>query len=98
MTDSDRRDVEAGATEEARSDGGHANEPLNHSEATGATAGANIQSTGSDGYRASLRHVFTIAATEYRLAVRGRWALALTGLFTLFGAMLLTFSGSAVGP
>ncbi|MUW16036.1 ABC transporter permease subunit [Halorubrum sp. CBA1125] len=51
-----------------------------------------------DGLRAAVRHVLAVAATEYRLAVRGRWALALTGLFTVFGAMILTFGGSAVGP
>ena len=45
-----------------------------------------------------LRQVGTVALTEYRLSVRSRWALALTGLFALFGAMLATFSGSAVGP
>ncbi|MFC7209035.1 ABC transporter permease [Natronoarchaeum sp. GCM10025321] len=98
MTDSDRRDVEADAAAEARSDGGHADARLNSGEAANPTTETVAQSTGSDGYRAALRHMFTIAATEYRLAVRGRWALALTGLFTVFGAMLLTFSGSAVGP
>lgn len=45
-----------------------------------------------------LRQIATVAHTEYRLAVRSRWALALAGLFALFGAMLATFSGSAVGP
>lgn len=45
-----------------------------------------------------LRQVGTVALTEYRLAVRSKWAFALTGLFVLFGAMLATFSGSAVGP
>lgn len=50
------------------------------------------------GVRGACCHVFVVAATEYRLAVRSRWALALTGLFVVFGAMMLTFSGSAVGP
>ncbi len=45
-----------------------------------------------------LRRVGTVARTEYRLAIRSRWAIALVGLFGLFGAMLATFSGSAVGP
>ena len=45
-----------------------------------------------------LRQIGTVAVTEYRLAVRSKWAIALTGLFALFGVMLATFSGSAVGP
>lgn len=45
-----------------------------------------------------LRQVGTVAVTEYRLSMRSRWALALAGLFALFGTMLVTFSGSAVGP
>lgn len=45
-----------------------------------------------------LRQIGTVAFTEYRLAVRSKWAFALTGLFALFGVMLATFSGSAVGP
>lgn len=45
-----------------------------------------------------LRQVATVALTEYRLSVRNRWAFALVGLFAVFGAMLATFSGSAVGP
>lgn len=45
-----------------------------------------------------LHQVVTLATTEYRLAVRSRWALALTGLFAVFGLGLATFSGSAVGP
>lgn len=45
-----------------------------------------------------LKQVYTVALTEYRLAVRSKWAFALTGLFALFGVMLATFSGSAIGP
>lgn len=52
----------------------------------------------ADGWRAVACHIGIVGATEYRLAVRSRWAIALAGLFTLFGAMILTFSGSAVGP
>ncbi|ELZ52682.1 MULTISPECIES: ABC transporter permease [Halorubrum] len=52
----------------------------------------------ADGTRDALRHVFVVAVTEYRLAVRSRWALALTGLFVVFGGVMMTFSGSAVGP
>ena len=39
-----------------------------------------------------------VALNEYRLAVRSRWGVALTALFALLGGMLVTFSGSAVGP
>lgn len=45
-----------------------------------------------------LRHVRTIAAVEYRLAIRNQWAFALAGLFALFGGMLLMVSGASVGP
>lgn len=48
--------------------------------------------------RPQLRQIATVAVTEYRLALRSRWALALSALFALFGTMLATFSGSAVGP
>lgn len=46
----------------------------------------------------SLRDITTIAYTEYRLAVRNRWALALTVIFAAFSLGLVTFSGSNVGP
>lgn len=46
----------------------------------------------------SLGKMVTIARTEFRLGVRSYWAFALTGLFLVFGLMLVTFSGSAVGP
>ncbi|EMA64124.1 hypothetical protein C470_02395, partial [Halorubrum distributum JCM 13561] len=62
-----------------------------------ATAAAAETST-NDGVRGTIRHVFVVAVTEYRLAVRSRWALALTALFVVFGGVMLTFSGSAVGP
>ncbi|QLD85649.1 ABC transporter permease [Natronomonas halophila] len=71
------------AENEARPDGGYA-------------SGHELVADG--GGRRSLRQLVTVAHTEYRLAMRSRWALALTGLFVLFGAMLATFSGSAVGP
>lgn len=45
-----------------------------------------------------LRQIATVARSEYRLAVRNRWAFALAGLFAVFGLMLMTFSGSKVGP
>ncbi len=39
-----------------------------------------------------------IVRTEYRLAVRNRWALALTAIFLVFSLGLVTFSGSNVSP
>lgn len=47
---------------------------------------------------AALGDVWTIGRTEYRLAVKNRWAVALTGIFAAFSLGLLTFSGSSVGP
>lgn len=44
------------------------------------------------------RRTLSIAAVEYRLAVRGRWAFALTGLFAAFGLAMATFSGASVAP
>jgi Cu-processing system permease protein len=70
-------------SDEPRSDGGYA-------------SGHELVADG--GERRSLRQIVTVAHTEYRLAMRSRWALALAGLFVLFGTMLATFSGSAVGP
>lgn len=40
----------------------------------------------------------TIATLEYRLAVRGRWAIGLTILFALIALGLTTFSGAEVAP
>jgi Cu-processing system permease protein len=80
-----------GAGDEDRTDDGEtAASPSATSEVTDTPA--------VEGVRGALRHVFVVAVTEYRLAVRSRWALALTGLFVVFGGMMLTFSGSAVGP
>ncbi|EMA59625.1 ABC transporter permease [Halorubrum lipolyticum] len=77
------------AGDEDRADGGET-PPAAASEAT--------ESATPEGFRGTLRHVFVVAVTEYRLAVRSHWALALTGLFVVFGATMMTFSGSAVGP
>ncbi len=48
--------------------------------------------------RLQLQRVLHIAGMEYRLAVRGRWALGLTTVFALFGVGLATFSGADVAP
>ena len=108
---SDRTDprTEGGAAE-TRPDGGHPdataavgaldggpNVDAADSESTATDAAAET-GTAAGGVRDALRHVFVVAVTEYRLAVRSRWALALTGLFVVFGGVILTFSGSAVGP
>ncbi|QLD91059.1 ABC transporter permease [Natronomonas salina] len=79
----DREQPGAEPVEDARPDGGYA-------------TAQEAASTGREWPR--LRQVGTVAVTEYRLSMRSRWALALAGLFALFGAMLATFSGSAVGP
>lgn len=50
------------------------------------------------GRSATIRQLAIMGHLEYRLALRSRWAYALAGLFALFGLMLATFSGSAVGP
>ena len=77
-----------------RPDGGHT---VNAAETTDRSAmTATLSETGS--LRDRTRHTLVVAVTEYRLAVRGRWALALAGVFTVFAAMIVTFSGSAVGP
>lgn len=60
-----------------------------------ATRSATTAETARPSWR---RQVAAVAHTEYRLAVRNRWALTLTAAFALFGTMLSTFSGSAVGP
>ena len=48
--------------------------------------------------RGGIGRTLSIAAIEYRLAVRSRWALALTGLFLAFSLALATFSGASVAP
>lgn len=88
--DTDRRE---------RTDGGY---PLGDSAVDHLTDETDI-STLTDGgsgseLRATIGHVWTMAVHEYRLAIRGRWAFALTGLFAVFALMLATFSGSEVAP
>jgi Cu-processing system permease protein len=113
MTDpNDRADGEAETRpdggSDTRPDGGHpdaratrggfdAERDPDEATASAATLDA-AEASATGGLRGALRHLFVVAVTEYRLAVRSRWALALTGLFVVFGGMILTFSGSAVGP
>ncbi|MFA9517415.1 ABC transporter permease [Halopenitus sp. H-Gu1] len=46
------------------------------------------------GYRAVIR----IAIREYRIAIRGRWAIGLTALFAIFSVTVVGFGTSEVGP
>ncbi|QFU84742.1 ABC transporter permease [Natronorubrum aibiense] len=45
-----------------------------------------------------LGQLFVVAETEYRLAVRSRWIVALTGIFAVFALGMATFSGSETSP
>ncbi len=51
-----------------------------------------------DGSGSARRQLAVVAETEYRLAVRSRWAVALTVVFAAFALGLTTFSGSEVSP
>jgi Cu-processing system permease protein len=46
----------------------------------------------------ALRRVAVVAREEYRLSMRNRWAVALTGLFGTLALLLTVFSGSSLGP
>jgi Cu-processing system permease protein len=61
---------------------------------------ASVESTTrtESGEASALGRVAVVAREEYRLSVRNRWALALTGLFGLFALLLTAFSGSSLGP
>lgn len=59
--------------------------------------------TGFEGFRESKdttngQSFLPIARTEYRLAIRNRWAVALTIVFAAFSLGLVTFSGASIGP
>jgi Cu-processing system permease protein len=45
-----------------------------------------------------VRQLLVVAGTEYRLATRSRWTVALTAVFAAFALGLTTFSGSEVSP
>ena len=51
-----------------------------------------------DDRRSGLRQLAVVASTEYRLAVRNRWAIAMTVVFAAFTLGLTTFSGASVSP
>ncbi|WP_049928648.1 ABC transporter permease [Halopiger goleimassiliensis] len=61
---------------------------------TTTAAAVDRESASGDWYR----QLLVVAETEYRLAVRGRWAIALTAIFAAFALGLTTFSGSSVSP
>ncbi|RQH02492.1 ABC transporter permease [Natrarchaeobius oligotrophus] len=44
------------------------------------------------------RQLLVVAETEYRLAIRSRWAVAMTAIFAAFALGLTTFSGSSASP
>ncbi len=57
-----------------------------------------VEAPVEQGRLANVADIRTIAGIEYRLAVRNRWALALTAVFAAFALGLITFSGASVGP
>lgn len=84
-------DPETGAGHEYDGDDGHGHSHSNdhdHGHDRNCTRGS------GDWYR----QLLVVAETEYRLAVRGRWAIALTAIFAAFALGLTTFSGASVGP
>jgi len=50
------------------------------------------------GFRDAVRGTVEVAAREYRLAVRRRWAVGAALVFALFSAALVALGGSSVGP
>lgn len=96
MSDGSESEAEAPAarTEPAlRSDGGY-------ETASNARESSTRRPTAVDGGCSGswYRQLFVVAETEYRLAVRGRWAVALAAIFAAFALGLTTFSGASVGP
>lgn len=81
-TDDAAGTLEASETDERRADGEHGTERAVEKRTV----------------RDAIERVRAVALNEYRLTVRSRWAVALTALFALLAFMLITFSGSAVGP
>ncbi|MFC6716325.1 ABC transporter permease [Natrialbaceae archaeon GCM10025810] len=71
-------------------DGGSETVPGGHEVAVGAARSADSGS--------ALGQLYVVAETEYRLAVRSRWAVAVTALFAAFALGLTTFSGSDASP
>ena len=68
----------------------------------GATTDGDHATATATGTTASLRRAATgtlqVAAREYRLAVRRRWAVGVAVLFALFSVSLVFLGGSSVGP
>ncbi|MFP8956695.1 ABC transporter permease [Natrialbaceae archaeon A-CW3] len=68
-------------------------EPIDAAHADETTAATSTATTKAIG-----RQVLVLAESEYRLAIRSRWAIALTGIFAAFALGLTTFSGASVSP
>ncbi|OVE83827.1 ABC transporter permease [Natronolimnobius baerhuensis] len=88
-TDADRgRDAP-----EARPDGGYST-----AVGTEAVEATDLDSSESGESGVWYRQLLVVAETEYRLAVRSRWAVALIAIFAAFALGLTTFSGASVSP
>ncbi|SEQ95967.1 ABC transporter permease [Natrinema salaciae] len=75
--------AETAADTRPKPDGGYETAPVvAHDGGSGTTAG----------------QLLVVAETEYRLAVRSRWAVALTAIVTVFALGMATFSGSDASP
>lgn len=86
-TDADATAAEGDGTEVAVTDGGYGTEWA----APGATVGGG-------GRLRTVTQLRTLAGTEIRLGVRGRWVPILAATFAAFGLLIATFGGSAPGP
>lgn len=86
MTDRDERPARSPASSDRQPDGGvgYADEAVAW-QADPAVGGR-------------LRPLLTVAAQEYRLSVRNRWAFALAALFGLLGLLVTAVGATSVGP
>jgi Cu-processing system permease protein len=74
--------------------GGHADADV---DTAADSAGATVTATRS-ALRQTVRGTVEVAAREYRVAVRRRWAIGVAVLFALFSTALVFLGGSDVGP
>lgn len=93
------------ATGDAATDGGAASfegvTPESRLEATlGADGETSVETehAAESALRRTLGGTVEVAAREYRVAVRRRWAIGVAVLFALFSAALVFLGGSSVGP
>jgi Cu-processing system permease protein len=61
-------------------------------------SGLETDTAGRASVRQTLRGTVEVAAREYRVAVRRRWAIGVAVLFALFSTALVFLGGSQVGP